>query len=120
MIVDADCHISSRKWDGIAITADELVGQMDRAGVDKALVWLKPPYNKDIGPENRAVYEATQTYPERMIGFGWTNPRLGQAVASDTIKQCFEEYGFHGIKFNGAQDGYVIDDDSVLPLVEQA
>jgi Tat protein secretion system quality control protein TatD with DNase activity len=45
MIIDADCHISSHKFDGLAITADELVEQMDRAGVDKALVWLKPPYN---------------------------------------------------------------------------
>ena len=43
MIIDADCHISSHKFDSLAITADELVDHMDRAGVDKALVWLKPP-----------------------------------------------------------------------------
>jgi uncharacterized protein len=120
MIVDADCHISSRKFDGLAITAPELVALMDRAGVDKALVWLKPPYNKDIAPENRAVHEAAQAYPDRLLPFGWTNPRLGHLAASDAIKQCFEEYGFLGIKFNGAQDGYVIDDESVLPLIEQA
>jgi predicted TIM-barrel fold metal-dependent hydrolase len=120
MIVDADCHLSSQHWDGLAITANELIGQMDRAGVDKALVWLKPPYNKDIAPENKAVYEAIKAYPDRLIGFGWVNPRLGKVVASDTIRQCFEEYGFHGIKFNGAQDDYVIDDEGVLPLIEQA
>ncbi len=50
MIVDADCHISSRKFDELAITASDLIEQMDRAGVDKALVWLKPPNNKDIEP----------------------------------------------------------------------
>lgn len=120
MIVDADCHISSRKFDGLAITAPELVALMDRAGVDKALVWLKPPYTKDITPENRAVYEAAKTYPDRLLPFGWANPRLGHLAASDTIKQCFEEYGFLGVKFNGAQDEYVIDDESVLPLIEQA
>ena len=120
MIVDADCHISSQHWDGLAITANELVEQMNRAGVDRALVWLKPPYNKDIAPENRAVYEATRAYPNRLIGFGWVNPRLGRQVAGDTIRQCYEEYGFHGIKFNGAQDDYVIDDESVLSLIEQA
>ena len=68
MIIDADCHLSSTKWDGLAITAPELVAQMDRAGVDKALVWLKPPYNKDIDPENRAIYEAMKqcmdTWPQ--------------------------------------------------------
>lgn len=121
MIIDADCHISSHKFDGLAITADELVDQMDRAGVARALVWLKPPYNKDIDPENRAVYEAMKKYPDRLIGFGWANPRLGREKTSDTIKRCFEEYGFYGIKFNGAQDDYVIDDPQLaLPLIEQA
>jgi uncharacterized protein len=121
MIIDADCHISSHKFDGLAITGDELVEQMDRAGVDKALVWLKPPYDKNIEPENRAVYEACQRHPQRLLGFGWANPRLGRAATEATIRRCFEEYGFHGIKFNGAQDDYVIDDaDLAMPCIEQA
>jgi predicted TIM-barrel fold metal-dependent hydrolase len=46
---------------------------------------------------------------------------LGQAVTLDTIKQCLEEYGFLGIKFNGAQDDYVIDDPDIgLPSIETA
>jgi len=120
MIIDADCHLSSQKWDSLAITAPELVAEMDRAGVDKALVWLKPPYNKDIVPENRAVYEAQKRYADRLLGFGWTNPRLGKDNCLDTIKQCFEEYGLYGIKFNGAQDDYVIDDKAILPFIEKA
>ena len=120
MILDADCHISSHKFDGLAMTADELVEHMDRAGVDKALVWLKPPYNRDIEPENRAVYEATLKYPDRLLGFGWANPRLGEAVTLDTIQRCYEEYGFYGIKFNGAQDDYVIDDPAIMPFIEKA
>jgi hypothetical protein len=120
MIIDADCHISSRKFDELAITAVELINQMDRNGVDKAVVWLKPPYDKNIEPENRAIYEAVQRYPDRLLGFGWTNPRLGHHHARDTIKQCFDEYGFHGIKFNGAQDNYVIDDPQTIPLIEYA
>ena len=120
MIIDADCHISSQRFDSIAITASDLVEQMDRAGVDKALVWLKPPYTKNIDPENKAVYEAIKTYPDRLVGFGWVNPRLGKDHSIATIKRCFEEYGFYGIKFNGAQDDYVIDDASVLPLIELA
>lgn len=121
MIIDADCHISSRKWDSVAITAPELIDTMDRAGVDKALVWLKPPYNKDIEPENRAVYEAMKAYPGRLFGLGWANPLLGHEATLATIKRCFEEYGFYGIKFNGAQDGYVIDDSKIaMPYIEKA
>lgn len=120
MIIDADCHLSSYKSDALAITAPELIDQMDRCGVDRALIWLKPPYNKDIDPENQAVYQAARDFPNRLLGFGWVNPRLGAQHARDTIRRCFEEYGFHGIKFNGAQDYYVIDDASVLPLIEAA
>ena len=121
MIIDADCHISSQEFDSLAITADELIEQMDQAGVDKAIIWLKPPYDRDIAPENKAVYEATKKYPDRLLGFGWANPRLGKAATVDAINQCFEEYGFLGIKFNGAQDDYVIDDPDIgLPFIEKA
>jgi uncharacterized protein len=121
MIIDADCHISSQKFDGLALTADELVAQMDLAGVDRALVWLKPPYDRDVARENAAVYAATQRHGERLIGFGWCNPRLGRAQGEDEIRRCFEQYGFAGLKFNGAQDDYVIDDAGVaLPLIEVA
>lgn len=120
MIIDADCHISSCKFDDLAITADELIAQMDRNEVDKAIVWLKPPYDKNISPENRAIYDAVQRYPDRLLGFGWANPRLGGQHARDTIKQCFEEYGFRGVKFNGAQDNYVIDDPENMLLIEFA
>ncbi len=120
MIIDADCHISSHSWDGLAISASGLIEEMDRAGVDKALVWSKPPYDKNIEPENQAVCEAVRRYPDRLIGFGWANPRLGTKRARAAIERCFEECGLAGIKFNGAQDDYVIDDAAILPFVEQA
>jgi uncharacterized protein len=121
MIVDADCHISSSRFDGLALTADDLVAKMDDAGVDQALVWLKPPYDKDIGPENRAVYDAARAHPDRLLPFGWVNPRLGHRHALETLARCFDEYGFHGVKFNGAQDDYVIDDEElVVPIVDRA
>jgi predicted TIM-barrel fold metal-dependent hydrolase len=121
MIVDADCHISSSRFDSLAMTADDLLKEMDKAQVDKSLIWLKPPYNKDIDPENRSIYRATKNHPERFLGFGWANPRLGREHALNTIHRCFDEYGFHGIKFNGAQDDYVIDDAELcMPLIEKA
>jgi uncharacterized protein len=121
MIIDADCHLSSARHDSLALTAPDLIDQMDRAGVDKSIVWLKPRYDKQIEPENRAIYEASKTYPDRLLPFGWANPHLGDGPTRDTIKRCFEEYGFLGIKFNGAQDYYVIDDaEFALPYIEAA
>jgi len=84
-IVDADCHISSGRVDPAAITGDELVAQMDRAGIDRALVWLKPRYDKQIETENRAVHAACRRHPERLLGFGWVNPLLGRDAARHMI-----------------------------------
>ncbi len=121
MIIDADCHISSAHHDGLAMTGDDLVEHMDRAGISKAIVWLKPRYDKQVEPENKAIYESWKKYPDRLLPFGWANPHHGKNATLATIKRCFEEYGFYGVKFNGAQDGYVIDDvHFTMPYIEKA
>jgi predicted TIM-barrel fold metal-dependent hydrolase len=119
MIVDADCHISPYP-DPPEMTADELVRLLDENGVDRALCWLKPPYGRDLKESNRTVHEATQEYPERIVGFGWANPRLGLETALEDVEICLQDYGFVGVKLNGAQEEYFIDDeDLVIPVIER-
>jgi predicted TIM-barrel fold metal-dependent hydrolase len=120
MIIDADTHISPTGEDAMAITFDELLRRMDRAGVDKALAWLRPPYLRHIDASNAYVYQATQQHSERILGFGWANPRLGLDKAREAVKRCIYDYGFYGVKLNGAQDSYYIDDPQLaLPIVEE-
>jgi predicted TIM-barrel fold metal-dependent hydrolase len=120
VIIDADTHISPTGEDAMAITIEELVKRLDRAGVDKALTWLRPPYMREIDDSNAYVYEATQRYPDRILGFGWADPHLGLEDSKETIRRCIDDYGFHGVKLNGAQNSYYIDDPKLsLPLVEE-
>jgi len=119
LIVDADVHISPEST-GNQITADEAIRRMDRSGVAKSLCWLQPPYLRQIDEANEYVYQAARKWPDRIIGFGWANPRLGVQAARDAARKCIEEYGFAGVKLNGAQDGYAIDDPKLaMPVVEQ-
>jgi len=119
MIIDADVHISPFKG-GLNIQTEELIRRMDYSGVDKALTWLQPPYFRETDPGNQLVYEAVQTYPQRILGFGWVDPHHGFDKGKETIKRCVEEYGFYGIKFNGAQNSFYIDSENVaLPLIEE-
>ncbi len=119
MIIDADCHLSPEPG-GMNITASELVALLEENGVDRALCWLKPPYTRHLEESNRTVYEAAQRYPDRIIGFGWANPRLGLDAAFDSVRRCLQEYGFPGVKLNGAQDDYFIDDEELaLPVIER-
>lgn len=120
MILDADTHISPTGEDAFAIPVEELLRRMDRAGVEKALVWLRPPYRREIDESNAYVYRSVQAYPDRLLGFGWADPRLGVEKARDMAIRCIEEYGFYGVKLNGAQNSFFIDDPNLaLPVIEE-
>ena len=120
MIVDADVHISPTPQGGNSIGIDEALRRMDRSGVDRALVWLQPPYERsEVTAGNAYVYRATREHPDRFIGFGWADPSLGVERALEEVRRCTEEYGFAGVKLNGAQNGFVIDDPEIaLPVVD--
>lgn len=120
MIIDADTHISPTGEDAMAIAVDDLLRRMDRAGVDKALTWLRPPYMRKIDESNAYVYQAVKQHPDRILGFGWADPRLGVENAKDAVKKCIDEYGFYGVKLNGAQNSYYIDSPVLsLPVIEE-
>ncbi|MGA9347649.1 MAG: amidohydrolase family protein [Anaerolineae bacterium] len=120
MIIDADTHISPTGEDAMAITYDELLRCMDRAGVDKALTWLRPPYMREIAESNAYVHQAMQQHPDRILGFGWADPRLGLDRAKDAVRRCIYDYGFYGVKLNGAQNSFYIDHPDIsLPIVEE-
>lgn len=119
MIIDADTHISPYKTDEYDISIDELIRRMDYAGIDKSIVWLRPPYMREVAESNLYVRRAMRDHPDRVIGFGWVDPHLDRRAMLDEIKRCHEEYGMHGIKLNGAQNDFYIDGDLAAPFEEE-
>ena len=119
-IVDADAHISPYSTYGRRNSIEDLIRQLDYAGVQQALTWIQPPYQREIDESLRYLYEASKVYDRRILAFGWADPRLGTGKAKETVRRCAEEYGFCGIKMNGAQNEYFIDDPELsLPVVEE-
>ena len=120
MIIDADVHISPTKESGNSIGIEELLKRMDKAHVDKALAWLQPPYMREISNSNRYVYESMKSHPDRILGFGWADPNLGVEKARDEVRRCIYEYGLFGVKLNGAQNSFYIDDPNLaFPVIEE-
>jgi uncharacterized protein len=120
MIIDADVHISPQPTGGNSITIDELLRRMDRAGVEKAMTWIQPPYWRYTKESNEYVYQATKAHPDRIIGFGWADPNCGVDYAIEEVKRCVYDYGFHGVKMNGAQNEFYIDDPYLaIPVIEE-
>ena len=118
LIIDADTHIAPTGGD---FSLEEHLKRMERAGVDKTLTWLKPDYEGEgIEGHCRYVYDATRRYPDKILGFGWADPTISVAHAKKMVRVCTEEYGFYGVKLNGAQNNYTIDDqDLALPVIEE-
>lgn len=117
MIIDADTHITPT---GEGMFIEELIASMDKAGVDKALTWLQPPYMRNIEKLNEYVYKATKAYPDRILGFGWADPNFGFEKAKNCVKTCIYEYGFFGVKLNGCQNSFYIDNPKiVLPIIDE-
>lgn len=118
MIFDADTHLSPYKNFELSIDAAQWADLIDEAGVDRALCWLLPQGVTDVAESNQYLYENSKKYP-KMLPFGWANPREGLEKAQDDICRCLEEYGFCGVKLNGAQNAYLIDSPEAMKLAEE-
>ena len=116
-VIDADTHIAPVS-DKFAM--ENLIANLEKAEIEKAMVWLAPFYTgTEIEDYLEYVYDATRRYPERLLGFGWADPTVGVDHAKTMVKRCVEEYGFYGVKLNGAQNDFIIDsEDLAMPVVE--
>ena len=108
-LFDADSHMSPyQNFDG-AINAQEWEKIMAGAGVSRAICWLLPQGVEDVAESNHYLYEQAKINP-RMLPFGWVN--VGKDGLEKSLREadtCLKEYGFAGVKINGAQNEYYID-----------
>jgi len=145
LVIDADTHPTNidllsgdilRKYKstpnyyhGRPISMDELLAEMDMAGVDMALSWQNPAafkYTTDLAMNfdllyraNLYVSESAYAYPTRIIPAGWTDPRgLGLEKAIEMAQICVKELGCCIVKLNPAQNAYPIDSDEVFTIVD--
>lgn len=108
MIFDADTHMSPYKNFPEAPSAQELDAILENAHVDKAVCWLLPQGVDDVSESNRYIYQNCKNLP-RFVPFGWANVMEGEEKAVRDAITCLDEYGFRGVKINGAQNYYPID-----------
>jgi predicted TIM-barrel fold metal-dependent hydrolase len=117
IVVDGHCHI------GIGHeyrqTADELLREMERYGVDRAVIC---PVDRYIAVDNREgndlVLRTMHAYPDRFYAFATANPWYAQRAVEE-LKRAIKE-GARGIKLHPALQGFLLCDDLVYPLLEVA
>lgn len=117
MIIDAYNNVWEAQDDGGSayltgrtFSFEKIIEEMDEAGIDKAVAC-------SLGQkiDNDYIASGVERYPDRIIGFGGVNPR--DEDATEQVRKCFEEYGFHGLKLHPTMDGYHFADHDLLDPV---
>jgi predicted TIM-barrel fold metal-dependent hydrolase len=101
-------------------SAGELVAEMDRCGVDKAVACGFAWNSFDLYVEtNTYIADAVSRFPERLIGFANVPPLHPEAV--DELERCLE-LGLRGIgELKGEGQSFDLDDvESLRPLSDIA
>ena len=116
-IVDAHCHV------GIGHeyrqSADELLREMDRWGVESAVIC---PVDRCIAVDNREGNDLMQrtvhAHPDRFHAFATANPWYGARAVAELRRALGQ--GARGIKLHPPLQGFLLCDDLVYPVVELA
>jgi predicted TIM-barrel fold metal-dependent hydrolase len=104
-----------------ASTADDLIGRLDEANVDRAIV-LSIAYLREIPEElmrseNDWVAAEVAKYPDRLIGFCGINPL--QESALEEIERCLELPGMVGVKLHADASGFDWEDAEHVDALSQ-
>lgn len=112
--LDAHAHVGTfGGWANVAITAEELVQQMDDCEIEKTVLCSTG------SDDNFCTREAMEAYPNRFWALVYANP-LEREKSVHEIYDLVQNKGFSGIKLNPLRHAYVADAECLDPIMEAA
>ena len=96
-VFDTHTHIGRARHSGTVRTAEELLREMDRYGVDRALL-IPFPVADDYAREHDEIGAAVQQWPDRFAGAACIYPFIDERDFAAEVKRCRQEYGFKALK----------------------
>lgn len=117
MIIDAHVQIGQGRYH--SVDPGELIEQMDRSGIDRALV---SPVDREMAVYNREgndrVLALTRQYAGRYLAYATANPWYGDAAVAELDRALGE--GAAAVKLHPPLQGFMILESLVHPLIEVA
>ncbi len=122
MIIDAHNHLGGPdRGDGASQTAVEIIRNMDRVGIDMAVVFpfneVKPGISFSLA--NNYIAKATEQYPERLIGFARLDPNYGKKALTE-LDRAVVRLGLRGVKLHPSSQKFTLDNPIVTRIIEKA
>ena len=116
MIIDAHCHVGHGRLKDQS--AEELVREMDEAGVELAIIC---PVDEQIVIDNRegndAMVAACHAHPDRLRGLAVANPWYGERAEAELERAL--QNGLAGLKVHPSRQGHYINDQMLDPLIQK-
>ena len=97
-VFDTHTHIGTARHSGRRYSADELLRDMDRAGIDRSLV-IPWPVVADSRAAHDEIGRAVQAHADRLCGAACLYPYIPEAEFRAEVRRCREEYGFRVLKW---------------------
>lgn len=121
MIIDAHNHIGGPdRDDGKKQSAGEIVTEMNRLGIDKAVIFpfseLTPGISFSFA--NDSIADAVNKCPDRLIGFARLDPNFGK-VAVEELKRDIK-IGLTGIKLHPSSQKFSLRNDHLRNIIKRA
>ncbi len=122
MIIDAHNHVGGPdKGDGAKQVPEEIIANMDKAGIDKAVIF---PFN-EINPgvsfslANDYIAEAVKKYPDRLIGFARLDPNYGEKALAE-LERAINRLELKGVKLHPSSQKFSLDNPYVPQILKKA
>jgi predicted TIM-barrel fold metal-dependent hydrolase len=106
MIVDIHNHVGIRV--GRSQSGAELIKKMDRAGVDKAVI-----FSFVEQPDDDFIAREVVAFPDRLVGFACVNPWMRDAAVSE-IERSVTKLGLKGLKLHPLLHGAQMDNIELM------
>lgn len=103
-IFDTHTHVGEALQSGRSYTAEELLHEMDRFGVDRSMV-IPFPVVEDHRRSHQTIGRAVLARPDRLAGAACLSPWLPEPAFREEVRRCRELYGFRALKLQPQYHG---------------
>lgn len=96
-VFDTHTHVGTARHSGRSLRADQLLGSMDRFGVDRSVV-IPFPVVEDYRTTHDEIGRAVAAHPDRLVGAACIDPFISEQAFRDEVRRCSQALGFRALK----------------------
>lgn len=96
-VFDTHTHIGTARHSGRVYTAEQMLRNMDRHGVERSLL-IPFPVVDDYRAQHDEIGAAVRQWPDRFAGAACLYPFVRESEFRDEVKRCAETFGFRALK----------------------